>query len=112
MVKKIEQLEVSKRKLLGQGLGLSSRLELEEVFNQLERSLTKIRARKDQLFKEQIEQLKAKEKSLLEDNAKLAAQASTQQKEATATYNCSRSSQSSESEVETELHIGLPENRS
>ncbi|OMO85977.1 Transcription factor, MADS-box [Corchorus capsularis] len=110
MVNKIEQLEVSKRKLLGQGLGLSSRLELEEVFNQLERSLAKIRARKDQLFKEQIEQLKAKEKSLLEDNAKLAAQcgelrlqASTQQKEATVTYNCSQSSQSSDQSEQLKL---------
>ncbi|XP_022774331.1 MADS-box protein AGL42-like [Durio zibethinus] len=111
MVRKIELIEASQRKLLGQGLGSCSVEELQEVESQLERSLRNIRARKDHLFMEQIEQLKAKERFLREENAKLSAksggerwQPSTQQKE-TATY----SSQSSL--VETELFIGLPENR-
>ncbi|XWS37744.1 hypothetical protein CRYUN_Cryun19dG0071300 [Craigia yunnanensis] len=60
MVRKIELLEVSRRKLLGQGLGSCSIEELQEVQSQLERSLRNIKARKGHLFKEQIEQLKAK----------------------------------------------------
>ncbi|XP_021286967.1 MADS-box protein SOC1-like [Herrania umbratica] len=114
MVKKIELLEVSRRKLLGQGLGLCSVEELQEVQNQLERSLRNIRARKSHVFKEQIEQLKAKERLLREENTKLSEKfagkqkrPSTQRKEA-AIFG-SQSSQ--RSEVETELFIGLPENR-
>ncbi|XWS37740.1 hypothetical protein CRYUN_Cryun19dG0071200 [Craigia yunnanensis] len=110
MVRKIELLEVSRRKLLGQVLGSCSIEELQEVQSQLERSLRNIKARKGHLFKEQIEQLKAKERFLREENAKLSAkiggeqwQPSIQQKEA-ATYN------KQSSEVGTELFIGLPEN--
>ncbi|GKU89468.1 hypothetical protein SLEP1_g3601 [Rubroshorea leprosula] len=71
MVKKIEFLEVSKRKLLGQGLGSCSVEELEEIDSQLEQSLKSIRARKAQLCKEHIQQLKAKGRMLLEENRKL-----------------------------------------
>ncbi|PPD68490.1 hypothetical protein GOBAR_DD34638 [Gossypium barbadense] len=60
MAKKIEFLEVSKRRMLGQNLGSCSIDELQEVENQLERSLRNIRTRKGYLFKEQILQLKAK----------------------------------------------------
>ncbi|GLU21022.1 hypothetical protein SLE2022_371880 [Rubroshorea leprosula] len=77
MVKEIEYLEVSKRKLLGHGLGSCSLEELQEIDSQLEQSLENIRARKVQLYKEQIQQLKAKEKMLLEENAKLYEKPST-----------------------------------
>ncbi|XP_022737108.1 MADS-box protein SOC1 isoform X1 [Durio zibethinus] len=114
MVRKIELLEVSQRKLLGQGLGLCSVDELHEVESQLERSLRNIRARKGHLLKEQIEQLKAKERFLQEENAKLSEKSGggqwqllTQQKEA---VTCS-GQRSQSSEVETGLFIGLPENR-
>ncbi|XVE58632.1 hypothetical protein DITRI_Ditri04bG0185000 [Diplodiscus trichospermus] len=114
MTRKIEFLEVSRRKLLGQSLGSCSLEEIQEVESQLERSLRNIRAKKGHLFKEQIEQLKAKERFLSEENAKLSAKIrgeqwkpSTEQKE-TGAYS-SQSSRSSE--VETELFIGLPENR-
>ncbi|XP_022734931.1 MADS-box protein AGL42-like [Durio zibethinus] len=73
MARKIELLEVSQRKLLGQSLGSCSVEELLEVESQLERSLRNIRARKGHLFKEQMEQLKAKERFLREENAKLSA---------------------------------------
>ncbi|KAJ4832243.1 Agamous-like MADS-box protein agl19 [Turnera subulata] len=46
MAKKIEHLEVSKRKLLGDGLEICSTDELQQLENQLEKSLTRIRARK------------------------------------------------------------------
>ncbi|XWS61082.1 hypothetical protein CRYUN_Cryun07bG0095100 [Craigia yunnanensis] len=97
MARKIELLEVSQRKLLGQSLGSCSIKELQEVESQLERSLRNIRARK--------------ERFLREEHAKLSAkiggeqwQPSTEQK-AAATYSCLSS------EVETELFLGLPENR-
>ncbi|XP_055826768.1 MADS-box protein SOC1-like isoform X2 [Solanum dulcamara] len=71
MVKKIEILEVSKRKLMGQGLGSCSMDELQDIDSRLERSLKIIRARKTQLFKDEIERLKAKERLLLQQNASL-----------------------------------------
>ncbi|KAK9292218.1 hypothetical protein L1049_020180 [Liquidambar formosana] len=74
MAKMMELLEVSQRKILGQELGSCSFQELEETEGQLERSLSKVKARKNQLFKEQTEQLKAKERLLLEENARLSEQ--------------------------------------
>ncbi|KAK4796648.1 hypothetical protein SAY86_028974 [Trapa natans] len=71
MEKKIELLEASKRRLLGEGLELCSIEELQQVENQVEKSLSRIRARKNQLLKEKIDLLKAEEKRLLEDNRKL-----------------------------------------
>ncbi|XWS61081.1 hypothetical protein CRYUN_Cryun07bG0095100 [Craigia yunnanensis] len=55
MARKIELLEVSQRKLLGQSLGSCSIKELQEVESQLERSLRNIRARK--VCNQQIELL-------------------------------------------------------
>ncbi|KAK6936386.1 Transcription factor, MADS-box [Dillenia turbinata] len=109
MAKNLEHLEVSQRKLLGQGMGLSSYEELEEMGTQLERSLEKIRARKAQLFKEMMEQLRAREKILLQENARLRQQAmhlaaSTQQR--SGVIKSTDKSQNN-SEVETELFIGL-----
>ncbi|KAK4476543.1 hypothetical protein RD792_015699 [Penstemon davidsonii] len=46
MMKKIEQLETSKRKLLGEGLGTCTMEELQQIEQQLDRSVTSIRARK------------------------------------------------------------------
>ncbi|GKU89476.1 hypothetical protein SLEP1_g3608 [Rubroshorea leprosula] len=99
MVKKIEFLEVSKRKLLGQGLGSCSVEELQEIDSQLEQSLKNIRARKAQLYKEQIQELKAKC-----DGKKSWQQPLTQQRKPL--NNCTQNNESSE--VETELLIGLP----
>ncbi|KAH1203786.1 MADS-box protein SOC1 [Glycine max] len=60
MMKKIGLLEAAKRKFLGEGLGACSIEELQWIQQQLERSLSNVRARKIQVFKEQIEQLKEK----------------------------------------------------
>ncbi|XP_057511516.1 agamous-like MADS-box protein AGL19 isoform X2 [Actinidia eriantha] len=99
MLEKIEFLEASKR-LLGDGLESCSIDELQEVENQLEQSLSNIRARKNQLFKETIRQLKEEEKILTEENAKLREKVDGKQ-----------STQKENVEVETELFIGLPEPR-
>ncbi|KAL3714097.1 hypothetical protein ACJRO7_006097 [Eucalyptus globulus] len=110
MERKIELLEVSLWKLSGQCLGSCPIDEIQETGDQLEQSLSIIRARKAQLFQEQIEQLQAKERSLTEENEKLFAKyhanswQSSAHLEAAATH--SRSSQSSD--VETELVIGFP----
>ncbi|PIM97992.1 hypothetical protein CDL12_29531 [Handroanthus impetiginosus] len=71
MSRKIELLESSYRKLLGHNLGTCSWEELQNIGEQLERSLKNIRSRKAQLFKEEIEKLQAKEKFLLEENERL-----------------------------------------
>ncbi|XP_054780254.1 MADS-box protein SOC1-like [Prosopis cineraria] len=46
MMERVEHLEVSKRKLLGEGLGSCSLQELEEIQQQLQKSLRNVRARK------------------------------------------------------------------
>ncbi|CDY68007.1 BnaCnng57290D [Brassica napus] len=46
LTKKIEQLEISKRKLLGKGIVACSIEELQQLENQLERGLSRIRAKK------------------------------------------------------------------
>ncbi|KAL3536901.1 hypothetical protein ACH5RR_000267 [Cinchona calisaya] len=113
MVKKIELLETSKKKLLGEGLGSCTIKELQQLERQLERSVGCIRARKMQVFLEQIDQLKEKENVLTAENQKLLekcgveyAMGSKENKET------GPNTESSEiSEVETELFIGLPEGR-
>ncbi|XP_031377421.1 MADS-box protein SOC1-like isoform X2 [Punica granatum] len=60
MMKKIEHLEDSKRKLLGEGLGPCTIEELQHIEQQLEHSVSSIRARKTQVYKEQIDKLKEK----------------------------------------------------
>ncbi|KAL3373593.1 hypothetical protein AABB24_005535 [Solanum stoloniferum] len=127
MAKKIEILEVSKRKLMGQGLGSCSMDELEDIDSQLERTLKIIRARKTQLFKDEIEHLNAKERLLLQQNASLRekcgfrpmllesapapvpAPPPTPPAQAKERGNCSQSTKNWE--VETELFIGIPQMR-
>ncbi|RVW72975.1 MADS-box protein AGL42 [Vitis vinifera] len=108
MAKKIELLEVSQRKLLGQGLSSCSLDEILEIDSQLEKSLKSIRARKAQIFQEQIEELKEREKQLLERKCKDTRQ---WQLSAQPSEGVTYSQSSPSSEVETELFIGLPEMR-
>lgn len=104
MIKRLEFLEVTKRKLLGDGLDPCPIDELQQLENQLERSLSRIRARKNQLFREQIEKLKEKEKILIEENMKLREQCGMQPRQAS-------EEQEVYMDVETELFIGPPERR-
>ncbi|QCE02852.1 MADS-box transcription factor [Vigna unguiculata] len=116
MMKKIELLEAAKRKFLGEGVGSCSVEELLRIEQQLERSLSIVRARKLQVFREQIEQLKQKEKALTDENAKLTEDvrltekvAATKDQNENQPQNCAESSPSSD--VVTELFIGLPDTR-
>ncbi|KAL1550788.1 MADS-box protein agl42, variant 2 [Salvia divinorum] len=106
MKKKIELLENSQRKLLGQNLGAYSLQELHETENQLQRSLHSVRARKALLFKEETEKLLAKEKLLLEENSKLRQKCELREAE-----RGSQSQTTLSSEVVTELFIGPPTTR-
>ncbi|KAL2556014.1 MADS-box protein SOC1 [Forsythia ovata] len=110
MAKKIEQLESSKRKILGQGLGTYSVEELQDIENQLEKSLKNIQARKAELYKEDVEKLKAKEKFLFEENTRLREKCGLKPRQTPEKQNeitsCSQSSVSVE--VVTDLFIGLP----
>ncbi|PWA99918.1 suppressor of overexpression of CO1 like protein [Artemisia annua] len=113
MAKKVEVLEVEKRKLLGEGLGTSTIDELVQIEQQLESSVRIIRARKMQVYHEQIEQLHAKEKMLAAENAILTEKCIIQTDKATeemrADLNVLESGENSD--VETELFIGPPETR-
>ncbi|XP_022924421.1 MADS-box protein SOC1-like [Cucurbita moschata] len=116
LLDEIESLEVSKRKLLGEGLGSSSYEELQQIEKQLERSLAHVKARKYEIYKEQIEQLKEKEKYLAAENAKLAkkrfVQRELRQSSAQVGEVSTHLDHSSIFDVETELFIGPPRSRS
>ncbi|XP_022143898.1 MADS-box protein SOC1 [Momordica charantia] len=117
LMKKIEQLEVSKRKMLGEDLGSCSIDELQELEQQLEKSVCRVRARKVEVFEEQISQLKQKEKVLEAENASLLEKWEREpvggEKEGQKGENLGNYTESSSpiSEVETELFIGPPETR-
>ncbi|KAF8008628.1 hypothetical protein BT93_K2326 [Corymbia citriodora subsp. variegata] len=111
MERKIELLEVSLRKLSGQCLGSCSINEIQEIGDQLERSLSSVRARKAQLFNDQIQQLQAKERSLKEENAKLLAKCHENPWQSTAQPRAAaiRSQSSRSTDVEIGLFVGLLE---
>ncbi|XP_055809221.1 MADS-box protein SOC1-like isoform X2 [Solanum dulcamara] len=71
LMKKIELLETSKRKLLGESLESCSLEELQQIEHQLERSVNIIRARKMEVFREHIERLKENVKDLASENVML-----------------------------------------
>nr|AIZ95400.1 MADS4 [Apostasia odorata] len=120
LVKKTELLEISKRKLMGEDLESCSVEELRKLEDQLEQSLSKIRRRKNSLFSEQVEELKEREKILLEENSLLQKQYSRLLSSASCKEPLLRLSAEKEAvipqeenehskEVETELYIGWPE---
>nr|GMD98772.1 agamous-like MADS-box protein AGL19 [Ipomoea batatas] len=105
--KDINLLEDNKRKLLGEGLDSCSIDELKVMEKQLEGSLSCIRARKDLLFKEHINQLKAKVKVLCKQNAELQKLCEKNQVLISSVIKLGEP-QKQIMEVETELYIGLP----
>ncbi|XP_021803419.1 agamous-like MADS-box protein AGL19 isoform X2 [Prunus avium] len=117
MAKKIDFIEASKQKLLGNCLESCSIEELHQTENQLERGLSKIRARKTQLLREQIEKLKEEEKNLFEQNAKLREKCGMQplgppSKRKDGENLAVRQPRTPDMEdVETDLVIGPPERR-
>lgn len=110
MAKLIELLELSRRKLLGEILESCSVEEMCELESQVERSLIKIRERKNHLLLEQIAKLKEQEKMLLEENAAL-----HQQRKGDSLVHLTISERvadddngSQHQDVETNLYIGWP----
>nr|AQM52283.1 FYF1 [Monotropa hypopitys] len=96
MSKKIEFLEVSKRKLLGDCVGSCSVDDLQQIEEQLEKSLSNIRERK--------------ERTLIEENAKLRERFEKQPPPRLSTTL--QLAPRGISQVETELFIGPPEPQS
>uniref|UniRef100_A0AAU7LJD1 MADS22 n=1 Tax=Hippophae rhamnoides TaxID=193516 RepID=A0AAU7LJD1_9ROSA len=97
MAKKIELLEATERKLLGDGLESCSIHELHQLENQLEKSLGKIRARK--------------EIKLLKENAKLREKSGMQPMLPRCSTYHQEDDMNESTEVETELFIWHPERR-
>ncbi|KAL0846527.1 hypothetical protein Bca101_019773 [Brassica carinata] len=113
LARKIEQLEISKRKFLGEGLDASSIEELQQLENQLERSLTKIRAKKYQLLREELDKLKEKERNLTADNKMLMEKYEMGRggiipRTSSTTTSEDLDTEESEMEVVTDLLIGPP----
>lgn len=115
MIKKIEQLEAAKRRLLGENLGNCTIEELQQLEQQLELSVDTIRTRKMVVYKEQIQQLKEKGKALAAENAILCEKYGIQTQRGGSSEERAVAAPSTEisevSDVETELFIGLPETR-
>lgn len=107
--KKIKSLELSKRKLLGDGLDACPMEELQQLEAQLDKGLARIRKRKNASYRERIGKLYEEEKLLLEENARLTAQLGMP-------LSLPRDQQDEDNEeddvdmadVETELFIGPP----
>ncbi|CAL9038112.1 unnamed protein product [Musa banksii] len=110
MSKKIEHLEASKQKLLGENLESCSFDELNELEGKIEQSLRSIRGRKYHLLKEQISQLKEKESSLVKENALLREKCKRlpQLPSAASKGVPPFGTLGQHTEVETELRIGFP----
>ncbi|XP_021901695.1 agamous-like MADS-box protein AGL19 [Carica papaya] len=108
MTKKIDELEISQRKLLGNELEPCSVDELQSLETQLERSLSKIRTKKNQLYLDEIKKLKEEEKLLVEENKKLREKCGLQLLTGEAKNPEEMRKQSLDQQVETELSIGLP----
>ncbi|KAG0491622.1 hypothetical protein HPP92_005020 [Vanilla planifolia] len=108
MLQKIELLETSKRKLMGESLESCELEELHELEHQLEQSICRIRGRKNLLLADHLAQLTNREKILREENAIL----QKQWKEALLPVDISGEvvpqSDSQYKDVETELFIGWP----
>jgi len=111
--KEVEFLESSTRKLLGDDLEGCSFQELDKLKNQIENSLTNIRARKQKMLSDQISELKIKETMLLNENAILQGKL----KNKSSVPESERYTSTTEKinidhlEVETELVIGQPRSR-
>ncbi|CAN1842525.1 MADS-box protein AGL42 [Linum perenne] len=118
LANKIELLKASTRKLLGEGLESCTLEEIKDTSEILEKSLTKVRLRKEQLFMEQMEILRLQEKELLEKKASLCEKpwgppsTGGKGKEPAAAVATAGSSNGMSNEsstvVETTLSIGLP----
>ncbi|KAJ0974455.1 hypothetical protein J5N97_016420 [Dioscorea zingiberensis] len=111
IAKKIELVEASKRKLLGENLDACSIQELHELEFQLERSLCNIRGRRNLLITEEIEKLKEKERILLEVNELLREKCKPNPQLHLSVPSDNSPSQDQATEhvdVETELYIGRP----
>ncbi|KAJ3692594.1 hypothetical protein LUZ60_011689 [Juncus effusus] len=102
--KKIETTEILKKKLMGESLDECSMDELNEIEAQMNTSLTRIRKRKQNMLKSEIEELKEKEKDLLKENELLHEKASLNSKKQQAELQQSNAMEL----VETELNIGRP----
>ncbi|XP_047341864.1 agamous-like MADS-box protein AGL14 [Impatiens glandulifera] len=102
LAKKIEVLEASKRKLLGEDLESCSSDEFIKLEEQINQALSKIRERKNQVFKEKMEQLKEVERILNEENAQMMNKVKTFEE---------LDQSDDHQKVETQLFIGPPQPR-
>ncbi|KAM3409459.1 hypothetical protein ACQJBY_002018 [Aegilops geniculata] len=121
LAKKLEALEVSKLKILGENLGGCSAEELNSLELNIEKSLRIIRGKKTQVLEQQIANLKEKERTLLKDNEDLRGkQRDLEALLVVPALNCVKPLQPrgelapeqepvpSDEDVETQLYIGLP----
>ncbi|RLN40969.1 MADS-box transcription factor 56-like [Panicum miliaceum] len=117
LANRLEALEKSKRKFLGENLEDCSVEELHSLEVKLEKSLHVIRGKKTQLLEQQIAKLKEKERTLLKDNKELREKQRDIQPPpvAPAVTRCLPpwprnlpAPCNDDVDVETELYIGLP----
>ncbi|XP_017232041.1 agamous-like MADS-box protein AGL19 [Daucus carota subsp. sativus] len=108
MTEKIKQLEECKEKLLGVGLESYTVDELQKLENDIDRSLKHVRARKYELFKQQIEQLRNEERRLAKQNEELK---KSELQELQPENKSEKDSRREMEDVDTDLFLGPPEFR-
>ncbi|KAF0929983.1 hypothetical protein E2562_027109 [Oryza meyeriana var. granulata] len=122
LAKKVEALDDSRRKILGENLEGCSIEELRGLEIKLEKSLHNIRLKKTELLEQQIAKLKEKERALLRDNENLRGKHRNLEAAALVANNMTTtpaaaawsrdvptpSNNADAMDVETELYIGLP----
>ncbi|XP_020113238.1 MADS-box transcription factor 50-like, partial [Ananas comosus] len=109
LAKKIELHETEKRKLCGGGVESCSLEELHDLEAELERSLSKIRSKKQRKILQEISELKEKESLLLKENALLREKVRTQLLPTAPDQHLIPDDQpNGNMEVETDLIIGRP----
>ncbi|KAL1827225.1 hypothetical protein ACET3Z_005637 [Daucus carota] len=108
MTDKIKQLEECKEKLLGVGLESYTVDELQKLENDIDRSLKHVRARKYELFKQQILQLRNEERRLAKQNEELK---KSELQELQPENKSKKDSRREMEDVDTDLFLGPPEFR-
>jgi len=110
MEERVNILESTQRKMLGEDLASCSMKELNQLESQTERGLNRIRARKTEILMDQREQLKRKERMLTEENVFLRKMCAGSQdgSDLTAPVNHLERIRMEHSEVETQLVMRPP----
>ncbi|CAN0876100.1 Agamous-like MADS-box protein AP1 [Linum grandiflorum] len=106
LMSRIEVLQRNLRNLVGEEIDPMSLKELQQLEQQIDTALKKVRSRKNQLYHESISSLQKKERSLSEQNGVLAKKVKQNEKEVASTGNEQQQQQQQNNGYE---QLGMPQ---